>query len=455
MSKKNKCGCSPSDIERGLAFSTINENWKLALDPDNVFWSVLPRKNGDFLLPQNLIDLYKKEMKHLDTEMHNFRFNEPLNCVYIDPTDRCNANCPYCYIPSKIRKQGTQMTEKDLDIVLSKIVNHFKKVKKKPVIVFHAAEPLLVKDMIFDAIEKYHKKMLFGIQTNALLLEKEDVEFIKKYRIGIGISLDAATEDINNLSRTTKKGEGNFRKAIQALDWFDGYEGLNVICTVNKYNVDKLSDLVTFLHGKKVPMTLLNPVRLTQKRSLKMKPDDRVYAKNLIKAVETAMNLTKKTKRQIVIGNFANVLLAIISPTARRMMCDISPCGGGRTFLTVTADGAMVPCGEFIGFKEFSGGNIFRTSIDTAMNSKPFKEIRARIVENIDECDTCDFRHICGSPCPAEMYARGNINKKAIFCDFYKEIIAHAFKMIAEDNVTYLLRDDSLDQMVYEYQYKN
>jgi hypothetical protein len=29
----------------------------------------------------------------------------------------------------------------------------------------------------------------------------------------------------------------------------------------------------------------------------------------------------------------------------------------------------------------------------------------------------------------------------------------HAFKMIAEDNVRYLLRDDSLDQMVYEYQY--
>jgi uncharacterized protein len=113
----------------------------------------------------------------------------------------------------------------------------------------------------------------------------------------------------------------------------------------------------------------------------------------------------------------------------------------------------MVPCGEFIGFKEFSGGNIFKTSIAKAMESKPFKQIRSRMVEHIDECDTCDFRHICGSPCPAEMYARGNINKKAVFCEFYKEVIVHAFKMIAEDNVRYLLRDDSLDQMVYEYQY--
>ncbi|HBH61256.1 MAG TPA: peptide-modifying radical SAM enzyme CbpB [Nitrospiraceae bacterium] len=453
MNKGCVCGCSQGNVERGLSFSNVDDNWKLALDADNMFWSILPRVNGDFMLPQNMIDLYRKEMKHLDEEMHNFRFNESLNCVYIDPTDRCNANCPYCYIPAKIRQQGTQMTAEQLDIVLSKIVDHFKGAKKKPVIVFHAAEPLLVKDILFSAIEKYHKKMLFGIQTNALLLEKEDVAFIKKYRVGIGISLDASTAKVNNLSRVSRKGEGNFRKAVQALDWFDGYAGLNVICTVNKYNVDTLSALVEFLHKKKVPMVLLNPVRLTQKRSEQVKPDDTIYAENLIKAVDTAMVLTKKTKRQIVVGNFANTLLAIISPTARRMMCDISPCGGGRTFLTVTADGAMVPCGEFIGMKEFSGGNIFKTSIAKAMESKPFRQIRARMVENIDECDTCDFRHICGSPCPAEMRARGNINKKAVFCDFYKEIIVHAFKMIAEDNVKYLLRDDSLDQMVMEYQY--
>ncbi len=452
MSKKKKYGCSQGVAERGISFSNIDSDWKLALDPENIFWSVLPRSNGDFMLPQNLIDLYKKEMKHLDAEMHNFRFNEPLNCVYIDPTDRCNANCPYCYIPSKIRKQGTQMTAEELDIVLSKIVDHFKKVKKKPVIVFHAAEPLMVKDILFDAIKKYHRKMLFGVQTNALLLEKEDVDFIKKYRVGVGISLDAATAAVNNRSRISKKGEGNYKKAVQALDWFKGYEGLNVICTVNKYNVNKLAEHVKFLHKKKVPMVLLNPVRVTQKRTDKVKPDDKVYAKNLIKAIDTAMELTRKTGRQIVIGNFANVLLAIISPTARRMMCDISPCGGGRTFLTVTADGAMVPCGEFIGYKEFSGGNIFKTSIAKAMDSKPFKEIRARMVENIDECDTCDFRHICGSPCPAEMYARGKFNKKAVFCDFYKEMIKHAFKMIAQDNVKYLLRKDSLANMKYEYQ---
>ena len=51
------------------------------------------------------------------------------------------------------------------------------------------------------------------------------------------------------------------------------------------------------------------------------------------------------------------------------------------------------------------------------------------------------------------FHARGDMYKKAVFCDFYKEVIQYAFKMIAEDNVKYLLRDDALEQMEYEYQY--
>src|SRR4030067_2514342 len=171
--------------------------------------------------------------------------------------------------------------------------------------------------------------------------------------------------------------------------------------------------MVEFLHSKTVSSVLLNPVRWTQKSARKLKPDQKEFADALIRAVETAMELTKKSGRQIVVGNFANVILAIISPTARRMMCDISPCGGGRTFLTVTASGDMVPCGEFIGLKEFAGGDLFKTSIEKEMDSKPFKSIRARIVEKINECNIYDFRNICGAPCPAELHARGNMYQKA------------------------------------------
>jgi len=443
--------------DRGLLLKNINEDWLLALDPENVFWGVLPKTpNGEFILPESLIEMYNQNRDELDKQMSDFRFGIDLNCIYIDPTDRCNADCPYCYIPPAIRKGGVQMTYEQLDAILQKITVYFEAKKKKPVIVFHAAEPLLVKDILFKAIEKYHQSLLFGIQTNALLLEQSDVEFMKKYRVGVGISLDSSVRDINNISRASGNngvgGGGNFQSAIKAIDWFDGYAGLNVICTVSKHNAHKLSELVQFLHSKHISCVLLNPVRTTRNQALKIKATDKEFYHGLVSAVEKAMELTVETGQQIIIGNFANIILSIVSPMARRMMCDISPCGGGRTFITIAANGDILPCGEFTGFRsEFSGGNIFDTSIDDALNSEPFHKVRSRKVERISECKDCGLRNICGSPCPAEMHGRGDIYQKAEFCDFYKEIIMYAFKLIAQNKLGLLLRKDSLEQMEFEY----
>lgn len=438
--------------DKGLAYCEI-ENEKIVIDPDNVFWGINLRKiDSDFFVTRNLLSLYEKTRAELDKEMHRFRFDSKLVAFYIDPTDRCNANCPYCYIPAKIRKNGKDMTEKQLFYILDKIAKYFNATKKKPVIVFHASEPLLVKDIIWRAIKNFSNKFYFGLQTNAILLEKKDVEFLKKYRVGVGISLDSFSPGKNNRLRPSADFNGNFKNAVRAIELFDGYEGLNVITTITKFNVTHLPGMVKFLYKKKVPCVLLNPVRLTQNPNGSLKPDEKLLTKYFIKAVEESMKLSKQSNHKIIIGNFANTILGIIAPTARRLMCDISPCGGARCFLTITSKGEMVPCGEFIGLKGFSGGNIFKTDISEAMQSKPFKGIRARIVEKIFECETCTFRNICGAPCPAELHALGNMYKKSIFCEFYKEIIRYAFKLIAEGKEKYCLRQDSFKNLQYVYQ---
>ena len=227
-----------------------------------------------------------------------------------------------------------------------------------------------------------------------------------------------------------------------------------MITTVTRLNVRDLPGIVRFLHSKKVPCVLLNPMRFTRPGSVRLKPDEKLLAKYFIKAVDTAVELSRNSKQRIIVGNFANTILAIIAPQARRLMCDISPCGGARCFFTITAKGEMIPCGEFIGIKGFSGGNIFKTSIPKAMGSKPFKKIRDRFVEKISVCNLCDFRNICGSPCPAELHSFGNMYQKSVFCNFYQEIIQYAFKMIAEDKVKYLLRDESSGMLKFAYNLK-
>ena len=430
---------------------------RIVINPDNVFWAILPKgqdKSGSG--GRRLASLYENVADKLDKQMRDFRFGTDLTAVYIDPTDRCNANCPYCYVPAKIRKSGKTMTRKELFFVLEKIAEYFRGRKKKAVIVFHASEPLLVKDILFEGIEKFNKQFKFGIQTNATLIEDEDVKFLKKNRVGMGISLDSSDSSVNNRLRRTWDSGGNFSKAVGAIEMFDGYEGLNVITTITKFNLTDLPRIVKFLHSKKVPCVLLNPVRLTQKNSRRLRPDEALMAKYFIKAVDTAIKLSGQRGRQIIIGNFANVILSIIAPTARRLMCDISPCGGGRCFLTITASGEKIPCGEFIGLKGFSGGNIFsagggKTAIERALQSRPFKKIRGRFVEKISECKICVLRNVCGAPCPAELYSLGDMYEPSVFCEFYKKIIGHAFKLISEGKEKYCLRQGGLEGLEYEY----
>ncbi len=437
--------------EEMLISYNLNDNQLLSFDPHNLFWGITQKEARASIVSDEILSLYKKVKNRLDAQMKDFRFSANLSEIYLDPTDRCNADCPYCYVPAEIRKNGKQMSEEELKYVLLKISRYFKRKNIKPVIIFHASEPLLAKDIIFKAISDFGKQFHFGIQTNGLLLEQVDVEFLKMHRVGVGISLDSFDPQVNNKQRVSREGNGNFAQAVQAIEWFDGYEGLNVIATITKFNVSHLSELVKFLHSKRVSCVLLNPLRLTAKPARKLQPEQNLMTKYFIEAVQKAMELSQSSDHRIIIGNFANTILAIVAPTARRLMCDISPCGGGRCFLTITASGEMIPCGEFIGLDGSSGGNIFKTTISKAMQSKPFKKIRARIVEKIDECKVCEFRNICGAPCPAELHSLGNMYQPSVFCEFYKEIIKYAFKLIAEDKAKYLIREEALKNLEYDY----
>jgi uncharacterized protein len=140
-----------------------------------------------------------------------------------------------------MRKYGSQMNNQQLNYILEKIdkyfVNYRKKYSAKPTIIYHGSEPLMVKKILFYSIEGLSNKFHFGIQTNASLLEKKDVDFLKSHKVSIGISLDSSNPEINNLTRRTSDFK-SFNGTIQALDWFGDYKGLSVITTVTKYGLN-------------------------------------------------------------------------------------------------------------------------------------------------------------------------------------------------------------------------
>ena len=160
-------------------------------------------------------------------------------------------------------------------------------------------------------------------------------------------------------------------------------------------------------------------------------------------ALDRVEALYRATGRRLVVGNFANILLAIVAPTARRLMCDISPCGGGRCFFALAPGGDLFPCSEFIGLPEFCGGNLFRDEISKVLRSEPFRLVTERKVEDIEPCRRCAIRHFCGSPCPAEAHQlNGGMDRTGAFCEFYEEQVRYAFRVIADGRLDAFLWDD-------------
>ncbi|MFH1440925.1 MAG: peptide-modifying radical SAM enzyme CbpB [Candidatus Omnitrophota bacterium] len=430
-----------------LQLIDIGHSYYMGLvDADTAFWSLVKRgKLCDLLHDSAWLKSYCKKRESFRKEMDILRFGLKPSAVYFNITERCNLNCRYCYIPENMRRKGKHMSEESVIKSLQLLKVYFKTISGNtalPKIIFHGAEPLLNQKALFAAIERFSSDFTFGIQTNTVLLNSEAVSFLKSKKVSIGISLDGSTAKTVNKTRLSWSGEGVFEHVKKAMELLRGYDAWSVICTVTTQNMSSLSRLVNFLHKNEAPNCLLNVVRCTLPSARKIKPDDAVVARHFIDALESSYRIYKDTGRKLIVANFANILISILAPTARRLMCDISPCGGGRSFFALAPNGDIFPCSEFIGLKHFRGGNIFKDNLKDILKSSSFELVTGRKVEDIEPCRRCAIRHFCGSPCPAEAYEmNGAMNKTGAFCEFYEEQVRFALRLIADNRHNAFLWD--------------
>ncbi len=456
MSTEKKVYLNTGDGPRMAVLDIGIEDKVAVVEGDTGFWAIVEAKNLPHILGNGLVQEFEAHKEEFEKEMEALRFKLPPSAVYFNPTERCNFDCTYCYLPREIRKNGISMSAEDVCEALDILLNFFQKTLGEdalPQIIFHGSEPMMAKEAVFAGIEKFHGKFLFGIQTNGTLLGDDDLDFIKQHQVGLGISLDAPIEEIANKTRKSWSGKGGFKKVVEVIEKLGDYPAYNVITTVTKENVEVLVELVEFYHHLKVPVIMLNPVRCTQEGGRRSKPDDTIFLHSMIAALDRTYELYKESGRKVVVANFANILAGILGPTGRRLMCDISPCGGGRCFFALAATFDVYPCSEFIGIPEFCAGNIRKKDISEILASSQIKAVTSRKVENITPCRDCAVKHFCGAPCPAEVYMlNGDLNTQAPFCNFYEGLIRYAFSCIAKKRENAFMWDGWEEETEISYQ---
>ncbi len=430
-------------------------------DPNTAFWALVDKTRiAEELAGGPLLDAYRAKADSFARELHALRFELKPSGVYLNPTERCNLNCTYCYLPDTQRSGGSHMPQKMLLDSLRRLRSYFRSVMpdgRKPRAIFHGAEPLMNKAAVFVAIDEFANDFAFGLQTNGTLLDDAAVEFLTARNVSIGLSLDGPVAGITNATRRTWGGKSVHNKVLAAMDRLKGYGSWSVITTCTTENLPYLTNIVELFHEREVPTCMLNTVRCTLPGARSVKPADGDMAKAFFAAIDRTHSLYRETGRKLIVANFANILLAILAPTARRLMCDISPCGGGRAFFALAADGSLYPCSEFIGLPRFNGGKLFDDSVEcgveAALASSAFRAVTERDADRFSPCGECAIRHFCGSPCPAEAHEmNGGMEKVGAFCDFYKEQVSYALRLIADRNADNYLWDgwDEATETVFD-----
>src|SRR4030042_4312468 len=111
----------------------VNET-EFKIEPKKNFWGT-----GD---TAKLEQLYSQMQAKLAAEMKELRYSTELILFYVNPTDMCNANCPYCSLPKEVKSRGKNMTYQELKAIVEKASAFFKSQKRKGSVIFHGTEPL-------------------------------------------------------------------------------------------------------------------------------------------------------------------------------------------------------------------------------------------------------------------------------------------------------------------------
>ena len=436
MSASSQAGTHPDPTLTSLDIG--HPVYAAVLDPDSAFWALVDKTSlTDPLADGPLRDAYRRHADACRRELRALRFELKPSGVYLNPTERCNLNCRYCYLPEVQRKSGGHMSADALLASLSQLSAYFRSIMPeggKPRAIFHGAEPLMNRGAVFAAIDAFADDFVFGLQTNGTLLDDGAVSFLTARNVSIGLSLDGPTAAITDATRRTWSSRSVHDRVLAAMDRLRGYGSWSVITTCTTENLPYLTAMVELFHAREVPTCMLNAVRCTLSGARSVRPDDGAMSRAFFAALDRTHELYRDSGRKLVVANFANIVIAILAPTARRLMCDISPCGAGRAFFALSADGSLYPCSEFIGLPRFNGGRLLSDGgIEAALTSDAFRAVTGRNVDAFKPCSECAIRHFCGSPCPAEAHEmNGGMGSTGAFCTFYRDQVNYALRLIAD-----------------------
>lgn len=291
-------------------------------------------------------------------------------------TTACNLRCKYCYEGTE--KVESYLSEKDAAKIIDYITRDCDQTKNLQ-ISFHGGEPFLnYKIMKFISIELEKRlrhiagNITYQVTTNATILNKEIIDFLREREIEVTCSLDG-TKETHDSIRVFEGNKGSYDIAMKnSLQLLELFPDLRVRMTVRSTGVENLSrDIIHLVEkGFKLIVPVLD-----------------FYDKNWN---EEKFEIIKEEIRRVkaYVGN-RKVTISLLEPLGIKKK---SPCQGGIQTKNIYPNGDIYPCTLAAGDEEFLIGNI-----EQGINSKKLDEILSNSKRENKECSGCTFYNFCNS----------------------------------------------------------
>lgn len=362
----------------------------------------------------DILELYDNKLLYSDDVYGDYSktvVESPIKAMCLHISHDCNLRCKYCFASTGDFGKGRKLMPFEvgkaaIDFLLEKSVG-----RENLEVDFFGGEPLMNFDVVKQIVEyarskeeEYHKNFRFTITTNGMLLDDDTIDYINKEMYNVVLSIDGRKE-VNDRMRVRVDGSGcydrilpKFKKLVDGR----GDKEYYVRGTYTKYNLD-FSEDVMHLYEAGFDEISVEPVIESPEEAYAITEEDlnQIYAE-YDKLVDRIGAIRKNGKHI----NFFHFMIDLDQGPC--VIKRLRGCGSGNEYVSITPDGDIYPCHQFVGHDEYKMGNIE----EGTFNNDIKKEFAGCHVYSKPACQECWARFYCSGGCNANNFVfNGDIHK--------------------------------------------
>lgn len=356
----------------------------------------------------------------------------------IKPTHVCNLSCSYCYNDDERRPfMDIDTLEKVIEqtFSLARFIGKYKSVE----FIWHGGEPLLAPLSFYERAiafqEEYADKIPYSniVQTNGTTIKKEHLEFLKKYKFQVSLSIDGIKES-HDANRVFKNGKGSFSRVLENVTKLrkNGFR-IGCVLVLNRKNRENIKESYSFLRDNKLGLNIIplmkggsatnifNEIALTQAE----------YFETWSLLYEDW--LSAGSEDYVDVSSFLHTTRSVISGSCSSCI-GMSQCG--KANLSTDPLGNIYPCASLTGNMDVCYGNINEHSLIDLFYSDTAIKWRHR--SSTEKCSKCKWFHLCHGGCPSRSYHyyNGEYNTPDHYCKSIKMMYDHVESQLLKFGIT-------------------